>query len=67
LNKPTKAVFTKTPLKKIEKAVLASTWVLDNQKLNGQSGNFTPKPIKKKIKKQKHCFLSKKKNFMSKK
>ena len=39
------ADFTKIPLKKMEKFVLASTCVLLSQKWNGHSGIFTPKPI----------------------
>lgn len=45
LNKPKKANLTKTPLKKIEKFVDASTWALGNQPQNGQIGNLTPNPI----------------------
>ena len=44
LYKPNKAVFTKIPLKKIEKPVLASTCVFVNQKWNGHIGIFIPKP-----------------------
>ena len=48
-NKPSKAVFTRTPLKNIEKLVLASTCVLINQKLKGHNGNFIQKLNKSKI------------------
>lgn len=41
---PIRAVFTRTPLRKIEKLVFASTCVFINQKLNGQSGSFILKP-----------------------
>lgn len=41
--KPINAVFTNTPLKKIEKLVFTSTCVLISQKLNGQTGIFIPK------------------------
>ncbi len=41
---PYNAIFTKTPLKKIEKDVFTSTWVFVNQKWKGQIGIFIPKP-----------------------
>lgn len=43
--KPIKAVFTNTPLKNIEKLVLASTCVFNNQKLKGHNGSFIEKLI----------------------
>lgn len=46
LYKPKIADFTKIPLKKIENPVLASTWVLLNQKWNGHKGTLTAKPKK---------------------
>ncbi len=67
LYKPKTAVFSKIPLKKIEKEVEASTWVLANQKLNGHKGNFIPKPIINKNLSKKSCFFKKTKFLFSKK
>lgn len=51
-NNPKNANLTRTPLKKIEKLVEASTCALGNQPQKGQIGNFTPKPIIKHIKRK---------------
>ena len=42
--KPKKANLTKTPLRKIEKFVEASTWAFGNHPQNGHSGSLTPNP-----------------------
>lgn len=46
--KPIIAIFTRTPLRKIEKLVGTSTWVFVIQLWKGQIGSFIPNPKKSK-------------------